>query len=75
MNEKSGIVFSIADDNASIVGCTVSRVVYDTQDFGINYFSLAENTDISAESYSYHKIIINASGELTPECRRSGLHQ
>ena len=68
MNEKSGIVFSIADDNASIVGCTVSRVVYDTQDFGINYFSLAENTDISAESYSYHKIIINASGELTVYC-------
>ena len=68
MNEKSGIVFSIADDNASIVGCTVSRVVYDTQDFGINYFSLAENTDISAESYSYHKMIINASGELTVYC-------
>lgn len=25
---------------------------------------MAENTDISAESYAYHKIIINAQGEL-----------
>lgn len=53
MNEQNGIVFSIAGDNIPISGCTVSKLVYDSPDFGINYFSMAEDTDISAESYTY----------------------
>ena len=61
----NGVTFSIAADNPPVPGCTVSRLVYDSQDFGINYFSMAQDTDISAESYAYHKLIINASGELT----------
>lgn len=65
MNEKNGVIFSIADDNIPVAGCTVSKLVYDSQDFGINYFSMAQDTDISAESYTYHKIIIIARGELT----------
>ena len=64
MKEKEGVVFSIAKDNGLIPGCTVSKSVFDTMDFGINYFSMAEGTDISAENYSYHKIILNTSGEL-----------
>ena len=64
MNEKSGAVFSIAEDNEPVKFCTVSKLVYDSQDFGINYFSMAENTDISAESYIYHKIILQERGEL-----------
>ena len=31
----------------------------------VSYFSLAEGTDISAEIYSYHKLIILAEGNLT----------
>ncbi|MBQ7195788.1 MAG: cupin domain-containing protein [Synergistaceae bacterium] len=64
MKEKEGVVFSIAKDNELIPGCTVSKSVFDTDDFGINYFSMAGGTDISAESYSYHKIIFNTRGEL-----------
>ena len=65
MKEKDGVIFSIADDNIPVTGCTVSKSIYDTQDFGINYFSMAQYTDISAESYTYHKFIITAHGKLT----------
>lgn len=49
MNEKIGEVFSITKDNQSIPGCTTSKAVNDT----LTYFSLARNTDISAEIYPY----------------------
>ena len=58
------LFFSIAESNKFIEGCTISKSVFDTDDFGITYFSLAENTDISAESYNYNKIILNTYGEL-----------
>ena len=65
MKEKTGIVFSVAADNQPVAGCTISKEVYsDGQDY-ISYFSLAEGTDISAEIYSYHKLIILAAGNLT----------
>ena len=57
MKEKVGEVFSIAKDNPPITGCTISKSVYN----GINditYFSLAKNTDISAEIYPYHKLLM-----------------
>lgn len=63
MKEKVGEVFSIAKDNKPIVGCTVSKTVYE----GINdiiYFSLDKNTDISAEIYPYHKLLIVAEGSM-----------
>ncbi|MBQ3586393.1 MAG: cupin domain-containing protein [Synergistaceae bacterium] len=78
MKEKEGTVFSVADENLPVEGCTVSRPVYDTADFGISYFSLAHDTDISAENYTYHKIIISSSGVLTVYCsdgREWNLHQ
>ncbi len=53
MNEKIGEVFSITKDNQPIPGCTTSKVVNDT----LTYFSLARNTDISAEIYPYYKMI------------------
>ena len=68
MNEKEGAVFSVSADNLPVDGCTVSKLVYDSQDFGINYFSMAQGTDISAESYSYHKLVITAGGELEAYC-------
>ena len=63
MKEKVGEVFSIAKDNPPITGCTISKSVYN----GINditYFSLAKNTDISAEIYPYHKLLIVNDGGL-----------
>lgn len=64
MKEKTGVVFSIALDNPPVPGCTVSKGVYQTEKGYISYFSLAEDTDISAEVYPYHKLILMAGGEM-----------
>ena len=64
MKEKAGAVFSIAKDNQPVTGCTVSKEVYASgQDF-ISYFSLAQDTDISAEIYNYHKLLILHEGSM-----------
>ena len=63
MKEKVGMVFSIAEDNQPVSGCTISKEVYGGSNY-IIYFSLAKNTDISAEIYPYHKLIIVADGSL-----------
>lgn len=61
MKDKIGEVFSIAEDNQPVPGCTISKAVHSgTND--IIYFSLAKNTDISAEIYPYHKLLIVAEG-------------
>ena len=65
MKEKTGIVFSVATDNQPVRGCTISKEIYSSGQDYISYFSLAEETDISAEIYSYHKLIILAEGNLT----------
>ena len=64
MNEKTGVVFCIAEDNQPIAGCTISKAVYDNGEDYISYFSLAENTDISAEIYGYHKLILLHEGSM-----------
>lgn len=61
MKEKIGEVFSIAEDNPQVAGCTISKEVYGGENH-IIYFSLAKNTDISAEIYPYHKFLIVDSG-------------
>ena len=58
MNEKTGEVFSIARDNPPVAGCTVSRAV----SAEAAYYSLAPETDISAEIYAYHKLLLTAGG-------------
>ncbi len=63
MKEKVGEVFSIAQDNPSVPGCTISKEVYGGENY-IIYFSLARNTDISAEIYPYHKLLIVADGSM-----------
>ena len=63
MKEKVGEVFSIAKDNAPVPGCTISKQVY-AGDNSITYFSLARNTDISAEIYPYYKLIVMAEGSM-----------
>ena len=63
MKEKIGEVFSIANDNQPVTGCTISREVYSGENH-IIYFSLAKNTDISAEIYPYYKLLIVADGSM-----------
>lgn len=63
MKEKAGLTYSIAAENAPVPGCTISREVSDGNRY-IGYFSLAEDTDISAEIYTYHKLLIVAGGSL-----------
>ena len=63
MKEKVGEVFSIAQDNSAVPGCTISKEVYGGENY-IIYFSLARNTDISAEIYPYHKLLIVADGSM-----------
>lgn len=64
MKEKIGEVFSIRKDNAPVSGCTISKEVHGGENT-ITYFSLAMNTDISAEIYPYYKLIIVADGSVT----------
>ena len=63
MQEKVGITFSIAHDNPAIAHCTISKEVLSGK-HAINYFSLGQDTDISAEIHPYHKYIIVNEGEL-----------
>ena len=64
MNEKTGAVFSIAEDNQPVAGCTISKEVYASGQDYISYFSLAQDTDISAEIYNYHKLLILHEGSM-----------
>ena len=58
MKEKVGSVYSIAQDNPWVTSCTVSKEVMSQ----VSYYSLAENTDISAEIYPYYKLIYVHTG-------------
>lgn len=62
IKEKTGEVFSIARENPPITGCTISKEIYDGGNNNVLYFSLAKNTDISAEIYPYHKLLIVSEG-------------
>lgn len=64
MREKVGAVFSIAKENAPVPGCTVSKEISEGENY-ISVFSLAKDTDISAEIYPYHKLLIISDGGLT----------
>lgn len=61
MKGKVGEVFSIAEDNTPVPGCTISKEVHGCENC-IIYFSLAKNTDISAEIYPYYKLIVMLDG-------------
>ena len=63
MKEKIGEVFSIAKDNQTVKGCTISKAIQEGRN-SIIYFSLAAGTDISAEVFPYHKLILVAEGSL-----------
>ena len=63
MKEKTGEVFSIAKDNVPVPGCTISKEIYGGEN-AITYFSLAKNTDISAEIFPSYKMLIVADGSV-----------
>ena len=66
MNERKGEVFSIAEENAPVEGCTVSKTVAEVAGRRISHFALSAGTDISPETYDYHKlwIVIDGEGEV-----------
>ena len=64
MKEKTGQIFSIIKDNPTVAGCTVSKSIYSESGYDFTYFSLAECTDISAETYEYPKICIVNFGKM-----------
>ena len=64
MKEKTGQIFSITKDNPTVAGCTVSKSIYNAKGYNFTYFSLAECTDISAETYEYPKICIVNFGKM-----------
>ena len=64
MREKVGEVYSIAKDNTPVPGCTVSKEISSGDNY-ISVFSMAEDTDISAEIYPYHKLMIVSAGNVT----------
>ena len=63
MKQKVGEVFSISREHAPVPGCTVSETIHDGEN-SVTVFSLAAGTDISAELYSYHKLIYVQEGRL-----------
>lgn len=65
MNEKSGRIINISKENKPVKGCTISKQLYRNNGFGISVFSLAAKTEISAESYEYHKLWIINKGNAT----------
>lgn len=63
MKEVAGRVFSIAKDNVPIPGCTVSKEISGGDNY-ISIFSMAEDTDISAEIFPYHKLVVVSEGRV-----------
>ena len=63
MKEKTGEVLSIAKDNVPVPGCTISKEIYGGEN-AMTYFSLAKNTDISAEIFPSYKMLIVADGSV-----------
>lgn len=64
MKEVAGRVFSISKDNIPIPGCTVSKEICGG-DNTISIFSMAEDTDISAEIFPDHKLVVVSEGRVT----------
>ena len=63
MEYSPGCVFSLAEKNAPIPGCTVSEAICSGETDVVCY-SLAAGTDISAEIYFSPKLLIVAEGTL-----------
>lgn len=65
MSAAAGRVFSIAEENRPVPGCTISGAAFQAGDRETQVFSLAAGTDISAESYTHPKLWIASQGKMT----------
>ena len=65
MSAAAGQTFSIAEENKPVPGCTISGALFRENSRDIQVFSLAERTDISAESYPHPKLWIAQQGSLS----------
>ncbi len=63
MKEQIGKAFSIAKENTAVPSCTISKEIHSGNN-AVIYFSLAANTDISAEIFPYHKLLLVAEGDV-----------
>ena len=64
MKGQAGKVFSPAEEMAPVPGCTVSEAISAAGGNNVVWFSLAEATDISAESYERRRLWYVASGAM-----------
>ena len=63
MKAPVGQIFSIAKENQPVKGCTISNNIHASEN-NVTVFSMAKNTDISAEIFPYHKFIIVNGGSV-----------
>lgn len=61
---KNNEVFSIAEENKMVPGCTLSKKFYEENGYVFMHFSLAPHTSISAETYSTYKVVIMVKGSM-----------
>lgn len=61
---EAGRVFRFSDTNPTVAGCTISEQLKAAGDTSVFVFSLAKDTDISAERYDYHKLLLVDAGEM-----------
>lgn len=71
MSVQAGKVFSMQEVMKPVPGCTTSESSFKSDAIAVTYFSLAENTDISAESYAYTKLLLLSWGDALLYTRQS----
>lgn len=69
---SSGTTLSLAQAEAPIPGCTTSRTLLSVPDTTATCFSLAADTDISAESHPYDRLELVLQGTLATYDLRGG---
>lgn len=62
--KKQGQVFSLAEDNRPLPGCTISRRIYEDDSLYILLFSLGKGTDISDTSYGASHFFFALTGTV-----------
>lgn len=74
MREKAGRTFAIAEEHPATPGCTTSFAVHEGRGLAVSYFSLAAETDISAETHPRHKLLVAADGSMDVDAGDGARH-
>ncbi len=64
MNLQTQTIIQFPIENKPVQGCTISRLIFNNNENELSIFSLSNNTDISDETYQYHKLIHVIFGEM-----------